>query len=67
MVWATFGRGEPSMQNVAVQVLGQIDDGAASRALVLLAVFGGTADVRGRAIATLRGRDRASSPRCSSA
>ncbi len=57
MVWATFGRGEPSMQNVAVQVLGQIDDGAASRSLVLLAVFGGTADVRGRAIATLRGRD----------
>ncbi len=57
MVWATFGRGEPSMQNVAVQVLGQIDDGAASKALVLLAVFGGTADVRGRAAATLRGRD----------
>jgi hypothetical protein len=57
MVWATFGRGEPPYQKVAVQVLGQIDDGAASRALVLLAVFGGSADVRGRAIATLRRRD----------
>ncbi len=32
MVWATFGRAEPSSQKVAVQVLGQIDDGAASRA-----------------------------------
>ena len=48
MVWATFGRGEPSLQKVAVQVLGQIDDGAASRSLVLLAVFGGSADVRSR-------------------
>jgi tetratricopeptide (TPR) repeat protein len=57
MVWATFGRAEPALQTMAVQVLGQIDDGSASRSLVLLAVFGGSADVRSRAIATLRRRD----------
>ena len=31
MVWATFGRGDASLQKVAVQVLGQIDDASASR------------------------------------
>ena len=46
MVWATFGRGNASLQQVAVQVLGQIDDPSASRSLVMLAVFGGSADVR---------------------
>jgi hypothetical protein len=57
MVWATFGRADASLQKVAVQVLGQIDDGSASRALVLLAVFGGSAEVRGQATAILRRRD----------
>ncbi len=57
MVWATFGRGDASLQKVAVQVLGQIDDGSASRALVLLAVFSGSAAVRGEAAATLRRKD----------
>jgi hypothetical protein len=57
MVWATFGRGDAAMQQVAVQVLGQIDDGSASRALVLLAVFSGSAVVRGEAVATLRRKD----------
>ncbi len=57
MVWATFGRAEPALQKVAVRVLGQIDDGAASRALVLLAVFGGSPAVRGEATVTLRRRD----------
>ena len=57
MVWATFGRGDAASQKVAVQVLGQIDDASASRSLVLLAVFGGTADARSQAIATLRGPD----------
>ncbi len=57
MVWAIFGRAEPAFQKTAVQVLGQIDDGSASRSLALLAVFGGSADVRARAIATLRLRD----------
>ena len=46
MVWATFGRGDASLQKVAVQVLGQIDDPSASRSLVMLAVFSGSADVR---------------------
>jgi hypothetical protein len=57
MVWATLGRGDASMQKVAVQVLGQIDDPSASRSLVMLAVFSGSADVRRKAIETLRQRD----------
>jgi hypothetical protein len=40
-----------------VQVLGQIDDGAASRTLVMLAVFGGSPGVRRQATETLRQRD----------
>ena len=57
MVWATFGRGDATLQKVAVQVLGQIDDASASRSLVLLAVFSGSATVRGQAVATLRRKD----------
>ena len=57
MVWATFGRRDASLQKVAIQVLGQIDDPAASRSLVMLAVFSGSADVRRTAIETLRRRD----------
>jgi len=57
MVWSTFGLGDAALQRVAVQVLSQIDDPSASRALVLLAVFSGSADVRGRAIASLRHGD----------
>ncbi len=57
MVWATFGRGNASLQQVAVQVMGQIDDPGASRSLVMLAVFSGSADVRSKAIETLRRRD----------
>jgi tetratricopeptide (TPR) repeat protein len=58
MVWATFGRGNPSLQQLAVQILSQIDDPSASRALVMLAVFSGSKDVRSKAIAELRRRDR---------
>jgi len=57
MVWATFGLGDAALQRITVQVLSQIDDPSASRALVVLAVFSGSADVRGRAIASLRRRD----------
>ncbi len=57
MVWATFGRGHASLQQVAVQVLGQIDDPSASRSLVMLAVFSGSPDVRSKAVETLRRRD----------
>jgi hypothetical protein len=57
MVWTTFGRAEPALQKVAVQVLGQIDDRSASRLLALLAVFSGSPEVRGLAIASLRKRD----------
>jgi tetratricopeptide (TPR) repeat protein len=57
MIWATFGNGDVSQQQIAVQVLGQIDDPAASQALVLLAVFSGAPVIRGQAIATLRRRD----------
>jgi Pretoxin HINT domain len=57
MVWATFGRGNASLQQSAVQVLGQIDDASASRSLVMSAVFSGSADVRRKAVETLRRRD----------
>jgi tetratricopeptide (TPR) repeat protein len=57
MVWATFARGNATLQKVAVQVFGQIDDLSASRSLVMLAVFGGSADVRRLATETLRRRD----------
>ena len=57
MVWATFGRGNASLQQVAVQVLGQIDDASASRSLVMLAVFSGSPGVRRKAVETLRRRD----------
>jgi tetratricopeptide (TPR) repeat protein len=57
MVWATFGRGNATLQQVGVQVLGQIDDASASRSLVILAVFSGSADVRRKAVETLRRRD----------
>jgi hypothetical protein len=58
MVWSTFGRGNAAMQRVAAQVMGQIDDPSASRALVMLAVFGGSKEVRLKAIAGLCRRDR---------
>jgi tetratricopeptide (TPR) repeat protein len=57
MVWATFARGNAPLQKVAVQVFGQIDDPTASRSLVMLAVFGGSGDVRRLATETLRRRD----------
>ncbi|MGO9468442.1 MAG: HEAT repeat domain-containing protein [Isosphaeraceae bacterium] len=57
MVWATLGMGDSAHQRIAVQVLGQIDDASASRALVLLAVFGGSPEVRARAIQSLGQRD----------
>ncbi|MFI5458475.1 MAG: polymorphic toxin-type HINT domain-containing protein [Isosphaerales bacterium] len=57
MVWATFAKGSSSLQKVAVQVLGQIDDASASRSLVMLAVFGGSVEVRALAIGQLKRRD----------
>jgi hypothetical protein len=57
MVWATFAKGNSALQGVAVQVFGQIDDPSAARSLALLAVFSGSADVRGKAIGFLRQRD----------
>jgi hypothetical protein len=57
MVWATFAKGNAALQRVAVQVFSQIDDPAASRSLAMLAVFGGSADVRKKAVGTLRERD----------
>jgi len=57
MVWATFAKGNSSLQKVAVRVLGQIDDPSASRSLVMLAVFSGSPEVRNQAIAQLKHRD----------
>ena len=57
MVWATFVMGKHANQAAAVRVLGQIDAPGASQALAMLAVFGGSADVRRIATETLRRRD----------
>ncbi len=57
MVWSTFVRGDAGLQKVAVQILGQIDNPQASRSLLMLAVFGGSANVRRLAVETLRRRD----------
>ncbi len=59
MVWATFGRGDAALQKVAVQVLGQIDDASASRSLVLLAVFSGSAGGAGRGGGDIAAQGRA--------
>jgi hypothetical protein len=56
-VWALFAPGNAGHQTVAVQVLGQIDAPASSRALALLAVFSGSAEVRRKATETLKGSD----------
>ncbi|WP_406694312.1 polymorphic toxin-type HINT domain-containing protein [Singulisphaera sp. Ch08] len=56
-VCAVFAAGEAPSQVIAVRVLGQIDSGAASRALAMLAVFGESAEIRRVAIETLKQRD----------
>jgi hypothetical protein len=57
MVWAVFAIGDEANQRVAVQVLGQIADAPASRALAMLAVFSASAEVRRTAAETLAQRD----------
>src|SRR5207248_1625383 len=56
-VWSVLIAGSPSLHDRAVQVLGQIDAPAASRALAFLAVFDPSADVRRKATETLKRRD----------
>ncbi len=56
-VWASFAAGDASIQEVAVQVLGQIDSPGSTRALALLALAGKSAEVRSKATQTLRRRD----------
>lgn len=56
-VWSVFVAGTPSTHDRAVQILGQIDAPAASRALAFLAVFDDSAEVRRRATETLKQRD----------
>ncbi|SIO58322.1 Pretoxin HINT domain-containing protein [Singulisphaera sp. GP187] len=57
MIWALFASGDAARQLVAVQMLGQIDAGTASRALATLSVFGKSAEVRRVATETLKRRD----------
>lgn len=56
-VCTVFGTGRPGDQLKGVQVLGQIDCPAASRALAVLAVFGKSDEVRRAATETLKCRD----------
>lgn len=55
-VLSVLGRGGPTDQSIAVQILGQIRTPKSSRALATLAVYGGGANVRTAAAATLRDR-----------
>jgi hypothetical protein len=57
MIWALFAMGDAVRQKLAVQVFGQIDAQAASRALAALALSSGSDDVRRVATETLRRRD----------
>lgn len=56
-VMAVFGHGGEAQQKIALELLGKIDAPAASRALAMLAVFSGSATVRGQAAGILRRRD----------
>jgi hypothetical protein len=56
-VWEAFGRGKAAHQKAAVQILGQIDSPASTRALALLALQGKSPQVRATATQTLRLRD----------
>jgi hypothetical protein len=56
-VVAIFAAGKASHQEIAVQVLGQLDSPGSTRALALLAVAGKSAQVRSKAISTLRRRE----------
>ncbi len=57
MVWAVFANSGTEGQRTAVRVLGQIDAPASSKALAILAISTGAADVRGEAIKILHTRE----------
>ena len=56
-VWTVFAVASPPLQKIAVQVLGQIDSAASTRALAILAVASVSGEVRSNATQTLRLRD----------
>jgi hypothetical protein len=56
-VWDVLASGDERCQKMALQVLGQIDGPAASRAVAAIALFSPFAEVRGRAIETVVRRD----------
>ena len=55
-IYREFGGGGARDQEIAVQLLGQIESPVASKVLALLAVYGKTPNVRRLATETLRGR-----------
>ena len=55
-LYREFGGGGPSDQLILVQALGQIERPISSQVLAMLAVYGKTPEVRGRATETLRSR-----------
>ncbi len=57
-IYREFGVGGPSHQLLAIQVLGQINKSLSSKVLAMLAVYGKSPEVRGRATETLRDRPR---------
>ena len=56
-VFREFGTRGTRDQEIAIQVLGQIDSPLSTKLLAVLAVYGKTPDVRRRATETLRGRN----------
>ncbi len=56
-IWRTFAEGNVTQQTIAVQLFGQINTPAASRALAAMAVFSDAPEIRRKATETLKRRD----------
>ena len=56
-IYQEFGGGGPRDQEIAVQLLGQIDTPISSKTLAMLAIYGKSPNVRRIATETLRGRN----------
>jgi hypothetical protein len=56
-IWAVFAMDVPASQDIAVRLLGQIEGAASTNSLAVLAVKGGSPEVRRHAAETLKRRD----------
>ena len=56
-IWVVFGNGNEADQRQALRLLGQMETASSSQALAMLSVFSDFADIRKRAVETLKPRD----------